>query len=649
MRSATLRLVPATPAPRVNEPRPVRWLDRLQALPWEKALTWAVFLLLVWILRDLFLVIFLTFVASYLLRISAVWILRRFGRWPEPPAWLERTVAVACFAVMVTALYGAGRFVGPRLVAQGEALVERVSRVQPQQEFDDILAKSVGAYLFANEYGQPGDERYERAFRQFREEGLRLQAYQDFPALEAAIEGPFIADRVTQERRRLHDELGQGGAVDRELRRWFLEEKAPALFARDRRQLVAQWETRYREAARFDPKTPPLASVKREPGFQARRDQQILDRLFEATFQDPETRAALVEEWADAVAGRLSASLHEQPIEQQPGFAAYYQDRRRLDPAAIPYAYDAYLRLKQAYEQGDAAFARTLALLAPQRSEAQARMEFQASVQRTLARRWSTGALAAQLRQLLGRYLESQAATAGLWVRDKIGLLLSLPFQVGLSLVLSLLITWDVPRLRRGLRKLESSRLQHAYREIAPSLVSFGHLMGRSFQAQGVIALLNSLLTFVAIQFLHIQSEVVLCSIVFVCSFIPVVGVILSSVPIAIMALVQPGGSLVLAMQAILAIVVIHLLETMLFNPKIVGDMLHLHPVLVLAVLAIGEHFFGVWGLLLAVPVTVYLLRHVILGEPVPGVAPRQPLPAPATAGVLADATPAGRDDGDAA
>jgi predicted PurR-regulated permease PerM len=43
--------------------------------------------------------------------------------------------------------------------------------------------------------------------------------------------------------------------------------------------------------------------------------------------------------------------------------------------------------------------------------------------------------------------------------------------------------------------------------------------------------------------------------------------------------------------------------------------MLHLHPVMVIGILAISEHFFGVWGLLLGVPVIVYLIRCVIMGE----------------------------------
>jgi predicted PurR-regulated permease PerM len=149
--------------------------------------------------------------------------------------------------------------------------------------------------------------------------------------------------------------------------------------------------------------------------------------------------------------------------------------------------------------------------------------------------------------------------------------------------------------------------------------------MGRAFQAQGVIALVNTLLTFGIIRFLGIQNEAFLCAIVFVCSFIPILGTVFSSVPIAVMAIIQEGGGVMLAVWAVIGILIVHFIETSILNPKIIGEMLHLHPVVVLTVLAIGEHFFGVWGLLLATPVVVYLFRVVILDEEIPGLIEKTP------------------------
>ena len=58
----------------------------------------------------------------------------------------------------------------------------------------------------------------------------------------------------------------------------------------------------------------------------------------------------------------------------------------------------------------------------------------------------------------------------------------------------------------------------------------------------------------------------------------------------------------------------------MVLSPKIIGKVLHLHPVLILVIIVVGEHLFGIWGLLLGVPVAVYILRVAMLNERIPGI-----------------------------
>jgi predicted PurR-regulated permease PerM len=61
-----------------------------------------------------------------------------------------------------------------------------------------------------------------------------------------------------------------------------------------------------------------------------------------------------------------------------------------------------------------------------------------------------------------------------------------------------------------------------------------------------------------------------------------------------------------------------------LLNPKIIGVAARLHPVMVVFVLIVGEHFFGLWGALMAVPVlslSQSLFNHFRL-ESMPDVAP---------------------------
>ena len=40
----------------------------------------------------------------------------------------------------------------------------------------------------------------------------------------------------------------------------------------------------------------------------------------------------------------------------------------------------------------------------------------------------------------------------------------------------------------------------------------------------------------------------------------------------------------------------------------------------VIAILLVAEHFFEMWGLILGVPMAIYLIRVVILNDTIPGV-----------------------------
>lgn len=63
----------------------------------------------------------------------------------------------------------------------------------------------------------------------------------------------------------------------------------------------------------------------------------------------------------------------------------------------------------------------------------------------------------------------------------------------------------------------------------------------------------------------------------------------------------------------VIAMVVgVHFVEAYGLNPAIYSAHLKLHPLIVLAVLFFAEHSLGVWGLLLAVPTTVFALDYCI-------------------------------------
>lgn len=192
---------------------------------------------------------------------------------------------------------------------------------------------------------------------------------------------------------------------------------------------------------------------------------------------------------------------------------------------------------------------------------------------------------------------------------------IAVALQFVLAILLSFLLIWDLPRTKEGLSRFAEGRTAEIYREIVPGLSAFGTMLGRAFEAQSAVAVVNAILSTVLFLLLGLPSIALLAMIVFVCSYIPILGMLLSTLPAAFLALRVGGITHVLWLVA--GIAVIHAIEAYMLNPLIYGRHLRLHPMATLVILLVAEHLFGVWGLLLGVPLAAFMLKHVIEGESV--------------------------------
>src|SRR5262249_49489456 len=119
-------------------------------------------------------------------------------------------------------------------------------------------------------------------------------------------------------------------------------------------------------------------------------------------------------------------------------------------------------------------------------------------------------------------------------------------------------------------------------------------------RGQLLICLVNGLLSAIGFWLFDLKYWPILAIVAALMSVVPIFGSILSSIPIVAIALTQSLGT---AVEVLAWIVGIHQIEANFLNPKIIGDQAKIHPVLVIFSLLVGEHFFGVTGALLAVPV----------------------------------------------
>ena len=180
-----------------------------------------------------------------------------------------------------------------------------------------------------------------------------------------------------------------------------------------------------------------------------------------------------------------------------------------------------------------------------------------------------------------------------------------------LALLFAFLIVLDLPHLTASVRDLENTRLRFIYVEAADNIYQFGKVLGHSMQAQFYIACVNTVLTAIGVSLLGMSEHVAFLSVlVFLFSFVPVAGVFISSVPICLIALNTGGAHLMLL--GIGMIIFIHLVEGYILNPLIYGARLRVNPVIVLIILTVGGKLFNIWGLVLGLPVCIYLFGHAI-------------------------------------
>lgn len=192
--------------------------------------------------------------------------------------------------------------------------------------------------------------------------------------------------------------------------------------------------------------------------------------------------------------------------------------------------------------------------------------------------------------------------------------ILHLVTYFAISLIFSFLIMLDLPAMKTWIVTMKDTRLGAIYDETAETVVQFAGVLGQVFQAQIVIAFLNMILTTVGLLALGIPSITFLALVVFLCSFVPVLGVFVSSVPIGLLALREGGVEKLVAV--VLWIIVIHVVEAYILNPRIMAMKMKLNPVLVLVILFISHHYFGLWGVLLGVPIAFYLFKYALPGRP---------------------------------
>ncbi|MBX3231671.1 MAG: AI-2E family transporter [Labilithrix sp.] len=190
-------------------------------------------------------------------------------------------------------------------------------------------------------------------------------------------------------------------------------------------------------------------------------------------------------------------------------------------------------------------------------------------------------------------------------------------FVFGLTLMLAAYTMLTRERILRFFSSLVRPSARASWDEL---LVRIDRGLSGVVRGQLLICLVNGVLSAIGFAIVGLKYWPVLALVATVFSLVPIFGSIISAIPAVILGLTQSVSTAVFVLAWIVGI---HQLEANILNPKIMGDAAKIHPLLVVFSLLVGEHFFGVVGALLAVPVMsivqnvfLHVKKHVYASDP---------------------------------
>lgn len=165
----------------------------------------------------------------------------------------------------------------------------------------------------------------------------------------------------------------------------------------------------------------------------------------------------------------------------------------------------------------------------------------------------------------------------------------------------------------RAMKKQLISIVPNRYFEFSLDLLyKMDVQLGNYLRSQFTDAVVFGVLATVALWLLGVKYFIFIGVFAGLANLIPYVGPIAGALPAVAVALFD-SGDVTLALQIVLAFIILKLTDDMLVQPLLVAKGVHLHPLLVLLAIIIGGDLFGMLGMLLAVPATGFV--KVVLQE----------------------------------
>ena len=169
---------------------------------------------------------------------------------------------------------------------------------------------------------------------------------------------------------------------------------------------------------------------------------------------------------------------------------------------------------------------------------------------------------------------------------------------------LSLYMTKDAPLIRSYVAGLFPSAYQS---EVVDLLRRMGYIWQAFFRGQLLLSVVVGLVTWGALTAVGMPGALILGIVAGALEVVPNLGPTIAMIPAVLVALIQGSTTLDInhfgfALVIVAMYFIIQQLENNILVPRIIGDSVNLHPIVVICGVVVGFRVFGIMGALLAAP-----------------------------------------------
>ncbi len=181
-------------------------------------------------------------------------------------------------------------------------------------------------------------------------------------------------------------------------------------------------------------------------------------------------------------------------------------------------------------------------------------------------------------------------------------------FYVILVPFLTFYILTDFPTISHRFKMLFPRSVRDT---VARQMEQADELIGHYLRGALTVAILQGFLVAVLFSLAGIKYALLLGLLAGVLDLVPYFGLIITMVVSAIVAFFSDPPVMGKVIFALLSIGALHLAEVTFLSPRIVGDKVGLHPLLIILSLLVFMHFLGFVGLLIAIPASALIVQFV--------------------------------------